>query len=183
VYGLFGRGGLFVGQGLPHLHPLPVPELAETNLRHSFPPFSLPVSRKKQNKKVANPSPLGLFAFALTSLLMAGANTTLTEDGTTQHRVACYGLMYGGLAQVLAAVYEMKRGSTFGATTFYTYGGYWVGLSLLTLLHDGAWYIHVYTCICEVSEREKGASEAKEELNPRAKRERAKEDQEAVERE
>ena len=86
---------------------------------------------------VANPSPLGLFAFALTALLMTGANTALTEDGATQHRVACYGLMYGGLAQILAAVYEMKRGSTFGATTFYTYGGYWVGLSLLTLLHDG----------------------------------------------
>lgn len=96
-----------------------------------FPPF------KKNKKKVANPSPLGLFAFALTSLLMTGANTALTEDGPTQHRVACYGLMYGGLAQVLAAVYEMKRGSTFGATTFYTYGGYWVGLSLLTLLRDG----------------------------------------------
>ena len=68
---------------------------------------------------------------------MTGANTALTEDGATQHRVACYGLMYGGLAQILAAIYEMKRGSTFGATTFYTYGGYWVGLSLLTLLHDG----------------------------------------------
>ena len=78
-----------------------------------------------------------MFAFALTSLLMTGANTALTEDGATQHRVACYGLMYGGLAQILAAIYEMKRGSTFGATTFYTYGGYWVGLSLLTLLHDG----------------------------------------------
>ena len=57
--------------------------------------------------KVANPSPLGLFAFALTSLLMTGANTALTEDGPTQHRVACYGLMYGGLAQILAAIYEM----------------------------------------------------------------------------
>lgn len=94
-------------------------------------------SSKTQFTTVANPSPLGLFAFALTALLMTGANTALTEDGATQHRVACYGLMYGGLAQIMAAVYEMKRGSTFGATTFYTYGGYWVGLSLLTLLHDG----------------------------------------------
>lgn len=99
--------------------------------------FFLTPSSKTQFTTVANPSPLGLFAFALTALLMTGANTALTEDGATQHRVACYGLMYGGLAQIMAAVYEMKRGSTFGATTFYTYGGYWVGLSLLTLLHDG----------------------------------------------
>ena len=98
--------------------------------------FSTPLFSNPRTP-VANPSPLGLFAFALTALLMTGANTALTEDGATQHRVACYGLMYGGLAQILAAVYEMKRGSTFGATTFYTYGGYWVGLSLLTLLHDG----------------------------------------------
>ena len=57
--------------------------------------------------KVANPSPLGLFAFALTSLLMTGANTALTEDGPTQHRVACYGLMYGGLALFTMTLGEM----------------------------------------------------------------------------
>lgn len=61
----------------------------------------------------------------------------LTEGTAAHHRVACFGLFYGGFAQILAAIYEIKRGSTFGAITFYTYGGYWVGLSIFFMFNDG----------------------------------------------
>lgn len=53
---------------------------------------------------------------------------------------ACFGLFYGGLAQLLAGLFDMKKGSTFGATAFISYGAFWMGLALFTILNAaGVW--------------------------------------------
>lgn len=53
---------------------------------------------------------------------------------------ACFGMFYGGLAQLLAGIFDMKKGSTFGATAFMTYGAFWMGLALFTILNAaGVW--------------------------------------------
>ena len=49
-------------------------------------------------------------------LLLQGATTALTEPSATKHMVSCFGMFYGGLAQLIAGIFDMKKGSTFGAT-------------------------------------------------------------------
>ena len=80
---------------------------------------------------IADPAPLGLAAFALTTFLLSANNAHWTR-GT----VAWLGfaLAYGGLAQLLAGMWEFKNGNVFGATAFSTYGGFWIGLALYILL-------------------------------------------------
>ena len=65
----------------------------------------------------ANPAPLGLFAFGLTTALLQGGNTAITE-ASTRFLVYGYALFFGGLAQLLAGMWEFKRQNTFGATAF-----------------------------------------------------------------
>lgn len=66
---------------------------------------------------VANPAPLGLFAFGLTTALLQGGNTVITES-STRFLVYGFALFFGGLAQFLAGMWEFKRQNTFGATAF-----------------------------------------------------------------
>ena len=77
----------------------------------------------------ANPAPLGLCAFALTTFVLSAANAKLF---TGAEIVIGLALFYGGLAQLLAGMWEFKAGNTFGATAFSSYGGFWlaVGASL-----------------------------------------------------
>src|ERR1041385_4345530 len=68
----------------------------------------------------ADPAPLGLAAFALTTFLLSGHNATFIPD------VIWVGpaLFYGGLAQLLAGMWEFRNRNVFGATAFSTYGGF-----------------------------------------------------------
>ncbi len=75
---------------------------------------------------VADPAPLGLAAFALTTFLLSADNAGLTKGGGGQW--IGYALFYGGLCQLLAGMWEFKRQNVFGATAFSTYGGFWLGL-------------------------------------------------------
>ena len=81
----------------------------------------------------ADPAPLGLAAFALTTFLLSAANahwmTTATGDAWLG-----YAFAYGGLAQFAAGMWEFRNRNVFGATAFGTYGGFWIGLGLWALL-------------------------------------------------
>jgi succinate-acetate transporter protein len=81
---------------------------------------------------IADPAPLGLAAFALTTFLLSASNAGLTR-GTGAAWLG-YALAYGGLGQLLAGMWEFRRGNVFGATAFSTYGGFWIGLFLYQLL-------------------------------------------------
>jgi len=81
----------------------------------------------------ADPAPLGLAAFALTTFLLSAANahwmTTATGDAWLG-----FALAYGGLAQFAAGMWEFRNRNVFGATAFGTYGAFWIGIGLWALL-------------------------------------------------
>ncbi len=74
---------------------------------------------------IADPAPLGLAAFALTTFLLSAANADLTRGGDAW---LGYALAYGGIAQLLAGMWEFRRNNVFGATAFSSYGAFWLGL-------------------------------------------------------
>ncbi|CAO3594856.1 unnamed protein product [Absidia cylindrospora] len=82
----------------------------------------------------ANPAPLGLFAFGMSlfvlSLHLIGAGVSL--DGP-QNIVISLALFYGGICQVLTGMWEFRTGNTFGATTFTSYGAYWISYGFIYL--------------------------------------------------
>jgi uncharacterized protein len=80
---------------------------------------------------IADPAPLGLAAFALTTFLLSAKNADWTR-GTDAWLT--YAIAYGGLAQLLAGMWEFRNRNVFGATAFSTYGGFWIGLALYVLL-------------------------------------------------
>jgi hypothetical protein len=84
---------------------------------------------------VADPAPLGLAAFALTTFLLSASNAGWTDGGAAWLGFA---LAYGGLVQLLAGMWEFRNRNVFGATAFSTYGGFWIGLGLYVLLAEGA---------------------------------------------
>jgi succinate-acetate transporter protein len=72
---------------------------------------------------------LGLAAFALTTFLLSIANTHVWPDAAA---AAVYtAIAYGGLAQLLAGMWEFKRGNTFGATAFSSFGAFWIAIYFL----------------------------------------------------
>jgi succinate-acetate transporter protein len=75
---------------------------------------------------VADPAPLGLAGFALTTFLLSGHNATFIPD------LIWIGpaLFYGGLAQLTAGMWEFRNGNVFGATAFSTYGAFWLALGI-----------------------------------------------------
>ena len=81
---------------------------------------------------VADPAPLGLAAFALTTFLLSAANAHWTRG--TGNEWLGYAIAYGGAAQLLAGMWEFRNRNVFGATAFATYGGFWIGLALFALL-------------------------------------------------
>ena len=83
---------------------------------------------------VANPAPLGLYAFGFTTALLQGPNTQLVE-GATLDFVFGWGMFFGGLAQLLAGMWEFKKQNTFGATAFSSYGAFWMGLAIWGFLY------------------------------------------------
>ena len=79
---------------------------------------------------VADPAPLGLAGFALTTFMLSGHNATFIPD------ILWVGLalFYGGVAQLLAGMWEFRNRNVFGATAFSTYGGFWLGLGITVVL-------------------------------------------------
>ncbi len=79
---------------------------------------------------VANPAPLGLCAFALTTFVLSAANAGLFTGAAVVVGLAFF---YGGLAQLLAGMWEFRGGNTFGATAFSSYGGFWLAFGMMLL--------------------------------------------------
>jgi succinate-acetate transporter protein len=78
---------------------------------------------------IADPAPLGLAAFALTTVLLSSKNAGWMTHATGSAWLG-FAFAYGGLAQFAAGMWEFRRGNTFGATAFGTYGTFWIGLAL-----------------------------------------------------
>jgi uncharacterized protein len=80
----------------------------------------------------ADPAPLGLAAFALTTFMLSGHNATFIPD------VLWVGLalFYGGLVQLLAGMWEFRNRNVFGSTAFSTYGGFWLSLGIFVVLAE-----------------------------------------------
>jgi uncharacterized protein len=76
---------------------------------------------------IADPAPLGLAAFALTTFVLSFFNAGLVSDGG-EPIVFGLALAYGGIAQVLAGMWEFKNNNTFGATAFTSFGAFWLSL-------------------------------------------------------
>src|SRR4051794_38123161 len=74
---------------------------------------------------VADPGPLGLAAFALTTFVLSMFNAGIL-DGRAEPIVFGLALAYGGLAQLLAGMWEFRTGNTFGAVAFTSYGAFWL---------------------------------------------------------
>jgi uncharacterized protein len=76
---------------------------------------------------IADPAPLGLAAFALTTFLLSAKNANWMSHASGLSFLG-YAFAYGGLCQLLAGMWEFRNRNVFGATAFASYGGFWIGL-------------------------------------------------------
>ena len=84
---------------------------------------------------VANPAPLGLIGFGMTTLLLGAINagfiTAARDRLPARQRCPGNGIAFGGVGQILAGMWEFKVGNTFGATAFTSYGLFWISFVLI----------------------------------------------------
>jgi len=85
---------------------------------------------KPPTSNLANPAPLGLSAFALTTFVLSCINLG-TRGLAEPNIVVGAAFAYGGLVQLLAGMWEMATGNTFGATALSSYGGFWIGTAII----------------------------------------------------
>ena len=92
-----------------------------------------------QAPAVANPAPLGLSAFALTTFVLSCSNAGFIFPAVGAGGSVVLGLafFYGGLVQLVAGIQEFRAGNTFGATAFCSYGGFWLAVGFLFLPGTG----------------------------------------------
>jgi len=84
----------------------------------------------------ANPAPLGMLAFGMTTILLNLHNAGIFEMNSM---ILAMGIFYGGLAQVLAGIMEWKKNNTFGLTAFASYGFFWLTLVALIVMPKLNW--------------------------------------------
>ena len=84
----------------------------------------------------ANPAPLGLFGFGMTTILLNLHNAGIYEMNSM---ILAMGLFYGGIAQVIAGIMESKKNNTFGMTAFISYGFFWLTLVGLIVMPKMGW--------------------------------------------
>jgi uncharacterized protein len=83
------------------------------------------------NDNTANPAPLGLCAFGMTTILLSLHNAGLTALGSP---ILAMAIFYGGIAQVIVGMMEWKKNNTFGMLTFGSFGFFWISFATLLLL-------------------------------------------------
>jgi succinate-acetate transporter protein len=83
-------------------------------------------------KKQFNASPLGLMGFGLTTILLNLVHAEILPS-TSLSVILSMGIFYGGIAQIVAGVFEAKQNHTFGATAFLSYGLFWLSFVALNL--------------------------------------------------
>lgn len=106
-----------------------------TNYPASTPPAQapagvLPAGPPAAASLIADPAPLGLIAFGMTTMMLSFINAGIIASGATM-AVLPMAAAFGGLGQILAGMWEFKRGNTFGATAFTAYGAFWWSFYLL----------------------------------------------------
>jgi len=84
----------------------------------------------------ANPAPLGLLGFGMTTVLLNLHNAGFYELNSM---ILAMGICYGGLAQIIAGIMEWRKGNTFAATAFISYGLFWLSLVTLIILAKLGW--------------------------------------------
>jgi len=89
------------------------------------------ITQVKNLDVTANPAPLGLVGFGMTTVLLNLHNAGFFALGSM---ILAMGIFYGGLAQIIAGIEEWKKNNTFGATAFTSYGLFWLTLVALLVL-------------------------------------------------
>lgn len=84
----------------------------------------------------ANPAPLGLLAFGMTTILLNLHNAGIFEMNSM---ILAMGIFYGGIAQIIAGIMEGKKNNTFGLTAFTSYGSFWLTLAGLIVMPKLGW--------------------------------------------
>ena len=84
-----------------------------------------------QQDSTANPAPLGLMGFGMTTVLLNFHNAGFFELSSM---ILAMGFFYGGFAQIMAGLMEWKKGNTFATTAFTSYGFFWLSLVLLVVM-------------------------------------------------
>jgi succinate-acetate transporter protein len=79
----------------------------------------------------ADPGPLGLAGFAATTFMLSMMNANLVNFGKGLPVVFGMALAYGGVAQLIAGIWEFRTGNTFGAVAFCSYGAFWISFFIL----------------------------------------------------
>jgi len=87
------------------------------------------------SEKTANPAPLGLLGFGMTTVLLNFVHNA--RLGPVDGMILGMGIFYGGLAQIIAGILEYKKGNTFGTTAFTSYGLFWLSFVALNWLGMG----------------------------------------------
>lgn len=86
---------------------------------------------------IANAAPLGLTAFAITTAILSCVNAGFLIPSAGLNVFIGLALVYGGIVQVLAGMWEFRRGNVLSATAFSSYGGFWVATALMFLPNFG----------------------------------------------
>ena len=81
----------------------------------------------------ANPGPLGLMGFGMTTVLLNLLNSTSIAS-TSLVMILAMGVFYGGIAQIIAGIMEWKKGNTFATTAFVSYGSFWLTFVFLKMI-------------------------------------------------
>jgi len=110
--------------------PLAHVNTAEAQLRPFGGEFQPGLYKSVEGRKFGNPAPLGLCAFALTTFVLSAINMG-ASDITEPNIVVALAFGYGGLVQLLAGMWEMAVGNTFGATALSSYGGFWLSFAIV----------------------------------------------------
>lgn len=84
----------------------------------------------------ANPAPLGLLAFGMTTVLLNLHNAGIFEMNSM---ILAMGIFYGGIAQIIAGIMESKKNNTFGFVAFVSYGSFWLTLVALIVIPKFGW--------------------------------------------
>lgn len=90
-----------------------------------------PGSSQPTPVSIADPGPLGLAGFAMTTFMLSLVNNQVLVASKGVLDVLPLALIYGGLAQLLAGMWEFRKGNTFGAVAFSSYGAFWIAVYVL----------------------------------------------------
>jgi succinate-acetate transporter protein len=107
-------------------------------IENQFKPFKImiPTTPVPAKDGIANPAPLGLCAFGMTTVLLNLHNAGFFPLNSM---ILAMGIFYGGLAQVIAGYIESKKNNTFGLTAFTSYGFFWLSLAGLIIMPKLGW--------------------------------------------